>query len=233
MVWNIPVMHQVLGRPIGGAAVMVAVLAAFVATAVASTSPDERTGAPVCDPAVLLNLTSRADQGDTDAEFELGILLLFGHCVAADRQAGLGRLKSAAERGYTEAAYILGRLYGDDSQAFYDAPQARRYLRVAAVKGHVPAQHSLGLMLLRGGGGTGGSGDGTAGTETGLDWLRSAASEGYGLSAVVMGQLHELGRFGIAKDLCVARDWYEAGLLLGVQDAQAYLERLGEGGDCL
>ena len=223
---HIPVAHQVFGRHVGGVVVVAVLLAAFVTTAGASTSRDGQTDAPVCDAAVLLNLTSRADQGDTDAQFELGILLLFGHCVSEDQNAGLERLESAAEQDHAEAAYILGRLYSDDSHGLFDALQAHRYLRIAAVHGHVLAQHSLGVMLIRGDGGT-------DGTEAGLFWLRSAASEGYGLSALLIGRLHELGRFGVAKDLCEARDWYEAGLLMGAQDAEAHLERLDKGADCL
>lgn len=219
------VIHQMLSRPIGAAAVALALLAVFAASADASTAFDEQTITPVCDPAYLRDLTARADRGDVEAQFEEGLLLLAGHCRAADHRIGLARLKSAAERGHAEAAYSLGQLYGDPSLALFDALQARRYLRIAAAQGHTQAQHSLGLMLIRGDGGM-------ARTDSGLYWLGAAASEGHGLSAMLMGRLHELGRFGVVKDLCLAHDWYEAGLLLGEQNAQAQMQRVSQGGDC-
>ena len=221
---NMPVNRQVFWFRICSAAVAAALLLACVATPSVSTPIDRHTGWSVCDAAVLLDLALRAKQGDADAQYEEGLLLLVGHCVSVDEKAGLDRLRSAAASGHAEAAYSLGQLYGDDSLDFFDLSEAHSYLRIAALKGHVRAQHTLGLMLIRGGG--------TARTEKGLYWLGSAASAGHGLSALVVGRLHELGRFGIVRDVCLAQDWYEAGLLLGAHDAHFHLERLVQSAGC-
>ena len=194
-------------------------------TADAAIEQDLTVGGPVCDGDVLRDLASWSRRGNSDAQFEHGMLLLFGHCVGRDEDAGIKELQLAAAQGHAEAAFNLGRWYSDTTLTLFDLSEARRYLLIAAEHGHAEAQHMLGLMLVRGEGGR-------VEQDTGLYWLGSAASEGYGFSALIMGKLHEVGHFGVVKDACLARDWYEASVLLGVSGAQGHVTRIDHSVDC-
>jgi TPR repeat protein len=89
-------------------------------------------------------------------------------------------------------------------------------LLFAAENNHVLAQHILGIILIRG--------------DLGMDkqhqslyWLGVAASERHKLSAIIMRHFYEYGKYGIKQDPCLARDWYELCLTLGVQEANNFI----------
>jgi len=171
-----------------------------------------------CLGSVLSDLRIRAEDGDADALFQHGLLLLYGHCVQENQSAGLLRLKTAAAKGHIEAAFVLGDLYADKSlRQLHDPNKARQYLLFAAENNHLPAQHILGIILVRG--------DlGKDQQHHGLYWLGVAASQRHGLSAIIMGHLREHGKYGIEQDPCLARDWYELCLMLGMHEAIKFIQ---------
>lgn len=188
------------------------------------TLSDPDTG-PFCRQTVIDELVKRADRGDKDAQYELGRLILMNHCIEGDRDAAIGRLKEAAGQGHIESAVILAQVFSDGDPDAVDLAQTRFYLLAAAKGGHVQSQHYVGLMLLKGDGGKAEQG-------AGLFWLGSAASEGHALSALILGWLHESGDYGVSKNLCLARDWYEASQMLGMPDAKQYLIRVDQRAEC-
>ena len=97
--------------------------------------------------------------------------------------------------------------------------KAQKYLLFAANNNHVLAQHILGIILIRG--------DlGMDKQSQGLYWLGVAASERHALSALTVGHLYEHGKYGIAQDPCLARDWYELCLTLVVQEANNFIHMI-------
>lgn len=84
--------------------------------------------------------------------------------------------RNLAEKGNVDAAFDLGQAYRLGKGVPADSSQAKRWLEVAAKKGHVDAQVSLGLLLFD-------SGDRTAA----MNWLKSAAEKGEPRALLVVG----------------------------------------------
>ena len=99
----------------------------------------------------------------------------------------------AADQGHPKAEHALGVCYRDGEGVENDAAEARKWFHRAAVRGHVLAQCSLGLMLvqgtLSGQGPFPGLGDGEI-------WLKKAAAAGDALAIKQLARFH-----GIMKQL--------------------------------
>ena len=181
---------------------------------------------PHCSSSILENLVISADKGDSDSLYEHGLLLFFGHCVEKNQKKGIVLLRAAASKGHLDAAFTLGDIFSDRSQeGLHDPNEAYRYLLFAAENDHIEAQHILGIVLVR---------DDIYENQQsrGLYWLGIAASEGHSFSAILMGHLYEHGRFGVRKDPCFARDWYELCHLLGVEGAVTFISAIDEAHAC-
>ena len=90
-----------------------------------------------------------AEQGDTNAEIALGYAWLDGEGVPADPETARHWFARAAEKGSARGQYALGYLF--DRTGEYEL--ARRYYRLAAEQGHIPALCNLGVLLENGDGG--------------------------------------------------------------------------------
>ena len=76
----------------------------------------------------LADLRSRAEQGDADAQFELGSMYYWGEGVPADNAESVRWYQLAAEQGHTRAQLILGLRSSDDAES-------ARWYRAAADRG--------------------------------------------------------------------------------------------------
>lgn len=95
-----------------------------------------------------------AAQGQADAQFSLGFLLLYGggegpNAVNADPAAGLPWLEKAAAQGHVSAEYFLGYLYWSGTVVPFDAQKALQYTIPAANAGRPDAQYQAGTILSR------------------------------------------------------------------------------------
>lgn len=84
--------------------------------------------------------------------------------------------RNLADKGNVDAAFDLGQAYRLGKGVSADSAQAKKWLEVAAKKGHVDAQVSLGLLLFD-------SGD----RATAMNWLKSAAEKGEPRALLVVG----------------------------------------------
>ena len=84
--------------------------------------------------------------------------------------------RNLADKGDADAAFNLGQAYRLGRGVPPDSAQAKRWFERAAVKGHVDAQVSLGLLLFD-------SGDRAAA----MSWLRKAADKGEPRALLVVG----------------------------------------------
>lgn len=93
-----------------------------------------------------------------------------------DHTAAVAIWRNLAEKGNADAAFNLGQAYRLGRGVAADSAQAKRWFELAANKGHVDAQVSLGLLLFD-------SGD----RSTAMTWLKRAAEKGEPRALLVVG----------------------------------------------
>lgn len=92
-----------------------------------------------------------AEQGNAEAQFNLGLMYDRGRGVLKDKREAIRWYRAAAGQGDTFAQNALGDNYWEGTGVPKDDTEAVRWWRFAAGKGFVPAQHSLGKILSGGG----------------------------------------------------------------------------------
>ena len=88
----------------------------------------------------LLELQSKAQQGNLDAQYALAMKYLKGEGVATDHALALKWLRKSVEGGHLRAEYQLGLLHRDGIGVPKNLELALRWLRVAAGSGLPEAQ---------------------------------------------------------------------------------------------
>ncbi|WP_157719423.1 tetratricopeptide repeat protein [Salmonella enterica] len=125
---------------------------------------------------VLLPL---ADQGDREAQYRLGCLLMADRTPDSRRQA-VDRMTRAATAGLAVAQRTLGDWLLNGSAGTRDPAAALVWYRKAAEQGDAAAQNAVGAALS--------AGRGTARDRTAaLVWYRKAAEQGNALAALNTG----------------------------------------------
>jgi hypothetical protein len=92
----------------------------------------------------------RAEMGDAEAQYRLGMMLRFGWGVDKDAAAAAAMLRRAAEQNHPLAQAELGTMYRLGRGVPEDAREAARLLRAAAGAGVGIAQLSIGRMYRDG-----------------------------------------------------------------------------------
>src|SRR5690242_10770403 len=93
----------------------------------------------------LKELTARAEKGDAQAQFDLGLRLHQGNGVPKDDAAALQWFLKAAAQDNPRAAVQLGSIYAHGFGVKVDWAESIRWYRQAALAGDRVAQHNLGL----------------------------------------------------------------------------------------
>ncbi len=91
-----------------------------------------------------------AEQGDPDAQFNLGLMYKYGRGVEQDKAQAVHLFRKAAERGELAAQSKLGEMYGGGEGTPQDNRLALRWIREAAERGHSDAMFKLGSSYLTG-----------------------------------------------------------------------------------
>ena len=96
-----------------------------------------------------------AEQGDTEAHYQIGRYYYHGYGVAVDIEKAKDWYRRAAERGHAEAMYDLGRHYdlgGNTPGDGYRESmlEARKWYTLAARQGHAEAAYRLGRIYYYG-----------------------------------------------------------------------------------
>jgi hypothetical protein len=92
----------------------------------------------------------RADKGDAEAQYRLGMMLRFGWGVDKDATAAAAMLRRAADQNHPLAQAELGTMYRLGRGVPEDPQEAARLLRAAAGAGVGIAQLSIGRMYRDG-----------------------------------------------------------------------------------
>ena len=91
-----------------------------------------------------------AEQGDANAQFNLGLMYATGKGVAQDSAEAVKWFRKAAEQGVARAQYNLGHMYETGDGVAQDSGAAVQWFLQAAEQGVARAQYNLGLMCREG-----------------------------------------------------------------------------------
>ena len=100
----------------------------------------------------LQQLRTRAEQGNAEAQGDLGVLYYGGQGVPKDLAQAAAWYRKAAEQGLASAQSTLGALYYRGEGVSQDFGQAEAWFRKAADQGLASAENFLGLMYSAGDG---------------------------------------------------------------------------------
>ncbi len=135
-----------------------------------------------------------ADQGDAEAQFELGGMYSIGAGVPQDYAETARWYGRAAEQGYVDAQFLLWMVHHEGRGVPRDPVEAARWLRMAAEQGHADAQFKLGMLHIEA--------DGVPEDATeAVRWLRRAAQQGHTQTLEMFGDtLDELASLDTMPD---------------------------------
>ena len=91
-----------------------------------------------------------ANQGDAEAQFNLGLTYKEGQEVQQDNKMAAKWYQKAAEQGHITAQFNLGLLYQDGKGVEQDFASAVKWYQKAAQQDHITAQFNLGLLYQDG-----------------------------------------------------------------------------------
>jgi TPR repeat protein len=190
----------------------------------------------------------RADQGDAEAQFKLGVLYYQGKGVPQNYSEALRWYQKSADQGYAKAQYNLSDLYYQGKGVQQDYSEAVRWSRKAADQGYARAQAGLASMYYEGKGvpqdyaesvrwsrkaADQGDAWGQAAlasayydgrgvpqdyTES-VRWSRKAAEQGFAIAQYALGFAYYEGK-GVAQDYTEAAHWYRKAAEQGDPKAQ-------------
>ncbi len=155
-----------------------------------------------------------AEQGDTELQYNLGVMYSQGRGVEKDTQKAIHWLQLAASQGDRDALARLGKIYALQKKYTLAEP----LLRQAAEQGQASAQYNLAVLYANGWGLP-------EDQELALRWYYKAAEQGHPAAQFNLGVMHENGQ-GIPADYKEAFRWYDKAARQGDADAQANLGRL-------
>ncbi len=160
----------------------------------------------------LTQVRARAEQGDAEAQFNLGYMYDFGQGVTQNYGEAVKWYRRAAEQGHATAQNNLGRSYAKSEGVSKDAAQAVSWFRKAAEQGLALAQSNLGLMYVNG------EGVPKDAIEA-VEWFRKAAEQGLASAQSNLAVMYERGE-GVPKDLVQKARWYRKAAEQGYLPAQ-------------
>lgn len=153
-----------------------------------------------------------AQQGDLDAQFNMGSIYLTGKGVPQDYGAALKWYKLAAEQGQINAQNQLGTMYIKGEGVPQNFKTAIKWYTRAAEQGDISAQSNVGWMHL--------SGKGVPQDfKTALQWLKPAAEKGGVKAQFNLGSMYYAGR-GVPQDYGIAGKWFKSAAEKGDVNAQ-------------
>jgi TPR repeat protein len=119
-----------------------------------------------------------AENGDAQAQYELGEWYADGETAPRDPAKAVEWMRKAAEQGHMEAQFAMAAFYARGVRGVlrWDMKEAAKWTEKAAEQGHVDAQNNLGMCYAEG-----------RGVElnnvTAREWFRKAAAQGDEMAA--------------------------------------------------
>ena len=144
-------------------------------------------------------LLSLAENGDRDAQFNLGRIYLQGKGIRQDYQTARRWFMRAAEKEDAGAQYNLGNIYENGLGIQPDCKQALYWYKKAAAKSYAPAQYALGTLYSKGCGVA-------QNPYRATEWFLKAAENGIPEAQFQMGYRYSTG-LGIQYNRDKAYEW--------------------------
>ena len=145
-------------------------------------------------PVELNELLSKAQSGEAEAQYWVGVLYTEGRVPKNLAEGGRWLLKSV-EQGHAPAQFAYGLL-----SRLANPSIGEKWLRCAAEQGHAEAQFWLGVAYEQ-------NWFGTVDIQEAIRWYRKASEGGNPDAQVELGQKYEHGG-GIEQDYRLAAEWY-------------------------
>jgi hypothetical protein len=164
---------------------------------------------------ITLTIYLAGDQGQADAQFNLGGQYINGEDVPQDYAQAALWYRKAAEEGNAKAQYNLGELYEKGQGVPQDYTQAAFWWGKAAEQGHAFVQFFLGDLYHNGQGVPQDDAQAAA-------WWRKAAVQGFALAQYHLGLSYDKG-LGVPQDYAQATLWYRKAAEQCVAEAQCKL----------
>ena len=144
------------------------------------------------EPPNLAETRSLAEQGDAEAQFNLGSIYKKGKGVPKDLVQSVEWWRKAAEQGLAVAQSNLGNAYATGEGIPKDTVKAVEWWSKAAEQGSAEAQSNLGVLYA--------NGEGVPKDAVkAVDWWRKAAEQGYAQAQFNLGLMQKKGN-GVPKD---------------------------------
>jgi TPR repeat protein len=161
---------------------------------------------------LLAELLAAAENGNPEAQYEVGRRLLRGEGVSADATAGAQWVLKAADQGLVAAQLEADRLCREGIGVIPDDAEAFGWLSKAAEQGDAEAQYQLGLRYRVG---QGVERDFVAASQ----WARKAADQGHMKAEYFLGVCYANGQ-GVPQNDREAARWFRYAAEQGYADAQ-------------
>ncbi len=161
-----------------------------------------------------------AEQGNTEAQFQAGLIYVNGQGIAKDYKQAVVWFDKAAKQGHREAQTKLGFMYATGKGVEQNYNSAFYWWYKASEQGDVIAQYNLGLMYAKGQGVV-------KDNSLAVSWYSKAAAQGDAHAQYNLGAMYANG-VGVAKDNEQAADLYRKAAKQGLAEAIAALKQLGQ-----
>ena len=157
-------------------------------------------------------LRKRAENGDAEAQNELGYCYYCGENIEEDKGLAFFWFKKAAEQGNVKAQLNLAHSYEVGEGVEEDIQTAFEWFKIAAEKDFPLAQRELGRLYEYG---KGVERDRVLASR----WYEKAAEQGDAHAQLLLAQCYDYGK-GVRKDKQKAIEWYKKAAEQGIVDAQ-------------
>jgi hypothetical protein len=174
------------------------------------------------DPQALQELLEAADQGDEDAQQNLGGMYYNGYGVKKDYKQAAAWYQKAADQGDADAQKSLGDMYYYGYGIKQDYKQAVAWYQKAADQGGAYAQNNLGDMYYNGYGVK-------QDYKQARAWYQKAADQRYADAQNNLGDMYYNG-YRVKQDYKQARAWYQKAADQGNAAAQYNLGDMYDNG---
>lgn len=165
-------------------------------------------------------IETAANNGNAEAQFQLGALYANGKGVTQDTEQAIRWLRAAAEQGWVAAQTLLGWCYTQDGDGFTPNPaEAHRCYSSAAEQGDTDAMCSLADLYQQGGQGL------ERNPSAMLHWYTEAGNLGHPKAQYMLGKLLAEGSL-VAQNDEAAFQWLTLAIINGSEVAQKELAML-------
>lgn len=157
-------------------------------------------------------IESLAEEGDMDAQYELGVRYIEGDGVEQSAEKAVEWFRKSAGQGYAAAQNHLGVCYENGDGVEQSAEKAVMWYRKAAEQGYALAQNNLGVCYY--------DGDGVEqSAQKAVQWFRKAVEQGCAAAQNNLGMCYDNGD-GVGKSAAKAVVWYRKSAEQGYVIAQ-------------